>query len=81
MDDSKIVSSKVSLTLDLPPSCVQFCKLHPNLFVVGTYNLERNEDAQKETDHDDDTDAANATKTLQSRNGSLLVFNVVGDDV
>ncbi|KAF6522310.1 hypothetical protein HZS61_013838 [Fusarium oxysporum f. sp. conglutinans] len=80
MDDSKIVSSKVSLTLDLPPSCIQFCNLHPNLFVVGTYNLERNGDAQKETDNNDDTDTATATKTPQSRNGSLLVFNVIGDD-
>ncbi|KAF9762526.1 hypothetical protein IL306_003409 [Fusarium sp. DS 682] len=80
-DDSRLVSSKVSLTLDLPPSCIQFCNPHPHFFVVGTYNLEKNEEVQKEKDNRDESDAVTETKTPQSRNGSLLVFNIIGDDV
>lgn len=81
MDDAKIISSEVALTLGLPPSCIQFCPAHPNLFVVGTYNLEKNDDAQtgKEDDNgDDDREQVIATKTPQSRNGSLVVFKVDG---
>ncbi|EME42081.1 hypothetical protein DOTSEDRAFT_54538 [Dothistroma septosporum NZE10] len=33
------ISSTTSLTLDLPPSCIQFSPRHPELFVVGTYFL------------------------------------------
>jgi hypothetical protein len=78
MDDSKVISSKVSLTLDLPPSCIQFCPAHPDLFVVGTYNLEKNEEDIQENkqDSDDDEVVVTATKTPQSRNGSLLVYRV-----
>ncbi|EKJ67549.1 hypothetical protein NXS19_010263 [Fusarium pseudograminearum] len=80
MDDAKIVSSEVSLTLGLPPSCIQFCPAHPDLFVVGTYNLEKNEDNVQEHKEDDDDDehVTTTSKTPQSRNGSLLVFKVDG---
>lgn len=81
MDDAKVIASEVSLTLSLPPSCIQFCPAHPDLFVVGTYNLEKNEDdAQVGTENgdEDDGDQVAATKTPQSRNGSLLVFKVDG---
>jgi len=81
MDDAKVISSEVSLTLGLPRSCIQFCPAHPDLFVVGTYNLEKNEDdAQLSTENgdEDDGDRVAATKTPQSRNGSLLVFKVDG---
>ncbi|KAM0228136.1 hypothetical protein ACHAPO_010972 [Fusarium lateritium] len=79
MDDAKIISSEVSLTLGLPPSCIQFCPAYPKLFVVGTYNLEKNEDdVQEGNKDDDDAERVTATKTSQSRNGSLLVFKVDG---
>ncbi|KAJ4135892.1 hypothetical protein NW768_003494 [Fusarium equiseti] len=81
MDGAKVVSSEVSLTLGLPPSCIQFCPAHPDLFVVGTYNLEKNaDDAQLSTENEDedDDDRVAVTKTPQSRNGSLLVFKVDG---
>ncbi|KAM0205964.1 hypothetical protein ACHAQI_008638 [Fusarium lateritium] len=82
MDDSKLISSKVSLTLDLPPSCIQFCPVHPGLFVVGTYNLEKNEEDVQENKRDgDDDEAVTATKTPQSRNGSLLVYKVDGTEL
>ncbi|KAF5677233.1 WD repeat-containing protein [Fusarium heterosporum] len=78
MDDAKLISSKVSLILDLPPSCVQFCPTHPDLCVVGTYNLEKNEEDVQANHQDPDNDeAATATKTPQSRNGSLLVYRIL----
>ncbi|KAF5004528.1 hypothetical protein FDECE_8983 [Fusarium decemcellulare] len=79
MDDSNLVSSKVSLTLDLPPSCIQFCPAYPEYFVVGTYNLQRDE-KQEGQDGDEDESSA-ATKTPQCRNGTLLVFRVDGTEL
>lgn len=82
MDDSKVISSKVSLILDLPPSCIQSCPVHPDLFVVGTYNLQKNEQDIRENKQDsDDDEVVTATKTPQSRNGSLLVYRVDGAEL
>jgi diphthamide biosynthesis protein 7 len=82
MDDAKLISSKVSLILDLPPSCIQFCPAHPGLFVVGTYNLEKNEeDIQENKQDSDDDEVVTTTKTPQSRNGSLLVYRVDGTEL
>ena len=78
MDDLNLVSSKVSLTLDLPPSCIQFCPAHPEFFVVGTYNLQKGD--TQETQGEDDESVA-AAKTPQSRNGSLLVFKLNGTEL
>ncbi|KAI8670794.1 hypothetical protein NCS57_00552200 [Fusarium keratoplasticum] len=78
MDDLNLVSSKVSLTLDLPPSCIQFCPAHPEFFVVGTYNLQKG-DTQEAQGEDDESVAA--AKTPQSRNGSLLVFKLNGTEL
>ncbi|KAM5352107.1 hypothetical protein ACJ41O_004830 [Fusarium nematophilum] len=74
MDTSTLVSSKVSLTLDLPPSCIQFCPAYPEFFVVGTYNLVK--DDKEQTQEDDEDGLQDAAKTPQSRNGSLVVFRV-----
>ncbi|KAF5022758.1 hypothetical protein F66182_5173 [Fusarium sp. NRRL 66182] len=81
MDESEIISSKVSLTLELPPSCVQFCPAHPELFVVGTYNLQGDEQEGKDEGDEYDDGAAATSKTPQSRNGSLLVFKVDGNQL
>lgn len=72
MDTAPIVAPKQSLTLDLPPSCLQFCREHPAYFVIGTYNLQRGENAADEGPADE----ASSEKKPQSRNGSLLVFHV-----
>ena len=76
------ISSKVSLTLDLPPSCVQFCPAHPEYFVIGTYNLQKEEGTE---DHQDasrgDTavkEEGDEPKKTQSRNGSLVVYRCHG---
>lgn len=78
MDDSQTIASTASVTLDLPPSAVQFCNKHPEYFVVGTYYLEKTEPAES-TSNEDGEEVAEPSKKPQSRNGSLLVFKVHGD--
>ncbi|KAK2003063.1 hypothetical protein LX36DRAFT_697152 [Colletotrichum falcatum] len=74
---SVAVASKQSLVLDLPPSCIEFCPLHPTYFVVGTYNLVKDEEPPNESD---DAGSSVANKT-QNRNGSLLVFRLENGSV
>jgi diphthine methyl ester acylhydrolase len=72
------VTNIVSLTLDLPPSCIEVCPAHPEYFLVGTYQLQEepgtSEDGDRTADHDNQE-----TSTIkgQTRNGSLLVFHAV----
>lgn len=80
MGGSKSITSLVSLTLDLPPSCIQFCPAHPEYFVVGTYNLERNETSDQDSENENEP-SASSTKTPQSRNGSLVVFRLDGNEL
>ena len=84
MDDQQSVSSRTSLALDLPPSCVEFCPSSPNHFVVGTYNLERNADAAEHSTPADDDDVdvqVSGVKKAQSRNGSLILFEIKNNDL
>ncbi|KAK1826855.1 hypothetical protein QBC39DRAFT_363398 [Podospora conica] len=74
-DQAAPISSLKSLQLDLPPSCVEFCPAFPSYFVVGTYNLQKDEDASG-TEGENDT----GPKT-QNRNGSLVVFRVDGQEL
>ncbi|KAL0939458.1 WD-40 repeat-containing protein [Colletotrichum truncatum] len=66
------VTSVESLILDLPPSCIEFCVSHPKYFVVGTYNLVKEE----QTATAPDETSSSTGKRPQNRNGSLLVFRV-----
>ncbi|KAH8174877.1 WD40 repeat-like-containing domain protein [Sarocladium implicatum] len=79
MDDAQLIASKISLNLDLPPSCIQFCPAHPDLFVVGTYNLEREDDHSPKGD--DASEAVAQSGRPQNRNGSLLVFRLKGHEI
>ncbi|KAF2825883.1 hypothetical protein CC86DRAFT_351957 [Ophiobolus disseminans] len=62
-----------SITLDLPPSCIEFCPSHPHYAVVGTYNLEK-PDAPGFTEGEGE-------RKSQQRNGSLILLQIDGDDV
>ncbi|CAJ2508743.1 Uu.00g137690.m01.CDS01 [Anthostomella pinea] len=67
-----------SLTLELPPSCIEFCPAHPEYFVVGTYNLQKEEPTEtniSESSGDDDGEQQTSNKP-QSRNGSLVVYRL-----
>jgi len=88
-DPNTLVKSTWSQELDLPPSCVEFCTAHPSYFLVGTYNLEKDrvETEVNETKDDDDgdddgkDDQAKRTKKVQSRNGSIITFQLQGKDM
>ncbi|KAG5948748.1 hypothetical protein E4U53_006165 [Claviceps sorghi] len=87
MNDVEPTASTAHLTLDLPPSCVQFCPENPGLFVVGTYNLDK-DSASARTEFTDFTAAEGfpqqedgAINVPQSRNGSLLLFLLDGSSL
>ncbi|KAI2469155.1 hypothetical protein F4781DRAFT_395404 [Annulohypoxylon bovei var. microspora] len=64
-----------SLTLDLPPSCIEFCPGHPDYFMIGTYNLQKGDD-DPETVTEDDKEEQQTTKSAQTRDGSLVLFRL-----
>lgn len=72
------ISSFQSMTLDLPPSCIEFCPRYPSLFVVGTYYLETSEAVSNETEKkDQDGDEIEVeARRAQSKSGSILVFEL-----
>lgn len=87
MDDLKPARSMKRVLLDLPPSCMQFCPVDSSCFVVGTYNLQREDlPAQKqqvgsETTEDGLQYVESIAQKPQSRNGSLVLFRLLGNDL
>lgn len=80
----QLITSLESLVLELPPSCIEFCSAYPDYLVVGTYELQRDEDQNPDPAEDGADEEAVATATAprtQSRNGSLVVFRVNGNAV
>ncbi|KAF2705993.1 hypothetical protein K504DRAFT_484308 [Pleomassaria siparia CBS 279.74] len=69
-----------SLTLNLPPSCIEFWPLDPRYAVVGTYNLAKAEAGNDDAEVPDDSEGGKGKKT-QQRNGSLILVQVDGDEV
>ncbi|KAG6041836.1 hypothetical protein E4U41_001307 [Claviceps citrina] len=75
MDALEPIASTAHVTLDLPPSCIQFCPTDPRYFVVGTYNLAENGAQTKSTAVEELSQKEDLTTDVpQSRNGSLLLF-------
>lgn len=69
------IRSLLTLTLDLPPSCIEFWPRDSQYAIVGTYNLEK-EDGQGLSDP-----AQHEGRKSQQRNGSLILVRVEGDSV
>jgi diphthamide biosynthesis protein 7 len=75
------ISSKASLVLDLPPSCIQFCPAHPEYFVIGTYNLQKENNGGQpvaEADSEVGEQPAVELEKAQTRNGTLVVYKIDG---
>ena len=68
------IKSTVTKILDLPPSCIEFSLQQPDLFVVGTYNLENRSEAASSSvaGIEEQPDAP----LPQKRSGSLLLFQL-----
>ncbi|KAK1248141.1 hypothetical protein MKX08_006361 [Trichoderma sp. CBMAI-0020] len=75
------IASLRSLILDLPPSCAEFCPAHPEYLVVGTYNLQKDDNAEAAALDAQEVGDAPAAPKPQSRNGSLVVLKIEGDDI
>lgn len=78
------INSIQSLVLDLPPSCIEFCPVARDYFVVGTYFLEKKEQeatAEDTTENNNDEESEEVEKKPQTRTGSLILFKVDGDKV
>lgn len=74
------ISSSQSMVLDLPPSCIEFCPAHPSYFLVGTYNLQKEEaegfDVEEQEDEEESDIANEKGQRSQSRTGSIVVFQL-----
>ena len=46
--EAQDIKSIHSQTLDLPPSCIQFCPSQPGIFCVGTYYLHPKQEQEQE---------------------------------
>jgi diphthamide biosynthesis protein 7 len=77
------INSIQSIILDLPPSCIEFCPVARDYFVVGTYFLEKKEqDAGVEAATEDEEEKSEDVDTkTQTRTGSLVLFKVEGDEM
>ncbi|KAF2659693.1 WD40 repeat-like protein [Lophiostoma macrostomum CBS 122681] len=74
------IKSLDTVILDLPPSCIEFDRRHPEYAIVGTYNLEKSSE-EDNIARNDDASTIGEAKTPQSRNGSLILIKVSGDEV
>lgn len=74
------LSSIRSLTLDLPPSCIQFCPGKPHLFVVGTYFLHAPPSSEVEVSTSLD-EKIEARQAAQKRTGSLVLYELSPENI
>ncbi len=70
------IDSILTLTLDLPPSCLEFWSRDSQYAIVGTYNLEKEDGSGLA-----DPAQHEGQKKDQQRNGSLILVRVKGDTV
>lgn len=82
MDEGSLKNHAIAATLDLPPSCIEFSQASPEYFVVGTYNLEKDdaEEPQHDQENDGDDKSKNEVKA-QERNGSLILYRLENDEL
>lgn len=82
MDEGTLKNHAIATTLDLPPSCIEFSQVSPEYFVVGTYNLEKDdaEDSQYDQENDGDDKPKKEVKT-QERNGSLVLYRLENEEL
>ena len=63
------IKSLASATLDLPPSCIEFCWDRPEFFVVGSYHLDETiRDSEKEKSQGQDALDAEGKPNYQKEN-------------
>lgn len=73
---SILVKQFQSFQLDLPPSCIEFCPVHPSFLLVGTYNLVKDDSEVLAQDDEADPKQYEKPKKSQNRNGSVIAFKL-----
>lgn len=68
-----------SIVLDLPPCCIVFHPGDSRYAVIGTYNLEK--ESEPDQPLEQDLSDSLAGKVPQSRNGSLVLIEVVENEM
>lgn len=68
--EARTINSLTTYVLEKPPSCIEFLPLDHNFCVIGTYYLDTGDGQECPRDTDQ------ATNVAQSRNGSLILFNL-----
>ncbi|KIW05676.1 uncharacterized protein PV09_03539 [Verruconis gallopava] len=64
------IASTSTTILDLPPSCIEVCPWDQSVIAVGTYHLEKKDDAEPCAGHN---------PSIQKRRGSILIFQFSDD--
>ncbi|GAM40896.1 hypothetical protein TCE0_041r13604 [Talaromyces pinophilus] len=76
----KTISSLVTEYLDQPPSCLEFCPVDPNYFVVGTYLLQETREPGDEkmsgTGEEDEGEGTTSGSVKQTKTGSLQLWHL-----
>ena len=72
LSSAPIVGSIITAILNASPSCIEFSPLDPNIFVVGTYELDT-------TTAETDIEHESGNAQTQSRSGSLVLFRLQED--
>jgi diphthamide biosynthesis protein 7 len=67
--------------LELPPSCVEFSPKQSDCFVIGTYNLEKDNNDDKSGGQDAEGNETPYERKPQSRNGSLILCRLLDNDM
>lgn len=63
-----------TLFLDIPPSCIEFSHLHPEYFVIGTYQLQNpKQEEQGESQVETQSNEVTPTERFQERTGSVIL--------
>ncbi|KAL1900382.1 hypothetical protein Cpir12675_000964 [Ceratocystis pirilliformis] len=70
-----VISSLKSTILELPPCCIEFSPFHPQYFVVGTYFLDKKDEAAPEQSSST-TEVREDNKLSQHRTGSVEVYYI-----
>lgn len=82
MDEGSLKNHAIASTLDLPPSCIEFSQASPEYFVVGTYNLEKDDaDVPAHDQENDEDDKSKNEVKAQERNGSLILYKLENDEL
>lgn len=79
VDEAVDIKSTHTLILAKPPCCLEFAPLASEYFVVGTYNLVKDDGHRDITEDVIDGKEKDVEAKKQTRDGSLILCKVVED--